>query len=74
MSLICPPAKALPAPPLTTLDFNLSKLLEGARPESSLTSAAATNPIWLVSGAGGLRVLPIGGEWQQLLVACCVST
>ncbi|KAI7842020.1 hypothetical protein COHA_004221 [Chlorella ohadii] len=29
-------------------DFNLSKLLEGARPEASLTSAAATNPIWLV--------------------------
>jgi serine/threonine protein kinase len=28
-------------------DFNLSKLLEGARPEGSLTSAAATNPIWL---------------------------
>ncbi|KAI7842018.1 hypothetical protein COHA_004219 [Chlorella ohadii] len=28
-------------------DFNLSKLLEGARPEASLTSAAATNPIWL---------------------------
>lgn len=28
-------------------DFNLSKLLEGARPESSLTTGAATNPLWL---------------------------
>ncbi|PRW57024.1 Serine threonine- kinase CTR1 [Chlorella sorokiniana] len=28
-------------------DFNLSKLLEGAQPESSLTSGGATNPIWL---------------------------
>ena len=33
-------------------DFNLSKLLGEARPESSLTSAAATNPIWLVSTGG----------------------
>ena len=32
------------------LDFNLYKLQEGARPESSLASAAATNPTWLVGG------------------------
>ena len=37
--------------PQSHSDFNLSKLLEEARPESSLTSAAgATNPIWLVGG------------------------
>ena len=34
-------------------DFNLSKLLEGARPDASLTSTAATNPIWLVGAAVG---------------------
>ena len=32
-----------------TTDFNLSKVLEGAQPESSLTSGGATNPIWQVS-------------------------
>ena len=35
--------------PVPRSDFNLSKLLEGARPESSLSTAGATNPIWLVS-------------------------
>jgi serine/threonine protein kinase len=39
-------------------DFNLSKLLGEARPESSLTSTAPTNPIWMASAAGWLgRVL-----------------
>lgn len=35
---------ACPLPP----DFNMSKILEGARPDSSLSTAGVTNPLWLV--------------------------
>lgn len=43
----CPFPSVAPCPVLAP-DFNLSKVLEGARPESSATSAGVTNPIWLV--------------------------
>ena len=35
---------------LLLADFNLSKILQGARPESSLTAGGVTNPMWLVRG------------------------
>lgn len=57
--------RALTAPPLLPSspppDFNLSKLLEGARPESSLTSTGGvTNPMWLVRS-----LLGRGNRWRQ---------
>lgn len=52
-------------------DFNLSKILEGARPESSLTSAGAgvTNPIWLVSSAARVAVLVQQGWGCEVAVS-----
>ena len=55
--LIAPAACKRAALRRPAADFNLSKILEGAQPES-VTSRGATNPIWLVS-AGAAEVLAV---------------
>ena len=68
---------ALPLHAALHPDFNLSKLLEEARPEASLTSAGASNPIWLVGGAGEQRlvqVLLLARPWQQMLAVRSAGT